>query len=155
MPYESLKELFYKDSTSNRSANVDLRLKARFEAESTFRTSIATPSGELFLAVPRELSLLNEKVLRYERKIATGMRLLPPVAQWAMIRDLVITEVVSTNELEGVYSTRRQINEILQSDGPFESSWARQRCGGLGELCRGRHEQEGWRPPETTDKRKR
>ena len=59
MPYESLKELFYKDSTSNRSANVDLRLKARFEAESTFRTSIATPSGEFFLAVPRELSLLN------------------------------------------------------------------------------------------------
>lgn len=151
MPYESLKELFYKDSTSNRFANVDLRLKARFEAESTFRTSIATPSGEFFLAVPRELSLLNEKVLRYERKIATGMRLLPPVAQWAMIRDLVITEVVSTNELEGVYSTRRQINEILQSDGPFESSSERKRFRELAKLYLGLNEQERSRPTQLKD----
>lgn len=151
MSYESLKELFYKDSTNNRFANVDLRLTARFEAESTFRTSIVTPSGEFFLAVPRELSLLNEKVLRYERKIATGMRLLPPVARWAMVRDLVITEVVSTNELEGVYSTRRQINEILQSDGPFESSSERKRFRELAKLYLGLYGQEQSRPTQPGD----
>ena len=79
------------------------------------------------------------------------MRLLPPVAQWAMIRDLVITEVVSTNELEGVYSTRRQINEILQSDGPFESSSERKRFRELAKLYLGLNEQERSRPTQLKD----
>lgn len=85
------------------------------EADSTFRTGMMTPHGELFLAVPRELSVINERILRFERKIASRMRSLPPVALGAMTRDLVVSEVVSTNELEGVYSTRRQISELLEA----------------------------------------
>ena len=124
MAYRSLENLFHMDASSDRKANAEARAKARFEAESTFHTGIQTPVGELFLAVPRELSVLNERVLRRERLVSQSMRSLPTVAQWAMIRGLVIDEVVSTNDLEGVISTRRQINELLQeeshSGGPAE-----------------------------------
>lgn len=60
MSYEPLANLFDKDSTSDRFSNAEVRAKMRTEADSTFRTGITTPEGELFLAVPRELSLLSE-----------------------------------------------------------------------------------------------
>ena len=113
MSYQSLAKLFYRDHSSDRFSRNESLARERLMAESTFRTGFGTPNGELFLAVPRELSLLNEQILRHERRISTSLRLLPPVAHAALIKDLVVDEVVSTNELEGVHSTRRQINDIL------------------------------------------
>lgn len=151
MAYESLAKLFYKDTTSDRYANAEARLKARLEAESTFRTGIETPHGELFLAVPRELSVLGEQVLRYERKIATGMRMLPPLALGAMVRDLVINEVVSTNELEGVYSTRRQIDELLQPNRAFGDPLEKKRFRELAKLYLGLSDQDQEKPARVED----
>ena len=113
MAYQSLQKLFNKDATSDRYARNEALAKERLNAESTFRTGVETRNGELFLAVPRELSMLNERVLRHERRISNALRALPPVAQGALIRGLVVNEVVSTNDLEGVHSTRRQINDLL------------------------------------------
>lgn len=112
--YESLYKLFYKDKSENRFNALQAELEKRLSADSTFKTGIITDSGELFLAVPRELSLLNERILRLERRVSAELRRLPPIAQGAMVRGLVINEVVSTNELEGVHSTRRQINDLLE-----------------------------------------
>ena len=121
MAYESLRQVFYKDNSAHRFARVAELARIRLEAESSFRTGVLGSAGEFFLAVPRELSVLNEHVLRMERKIARQREQLPPIAQWALERRLVVDEVVSTNELEGVYSTRRQINELLRADGPLQS----------------------------------
>ncbi len=115
MSYKSLVDVFYADSSADRFNNVDRLARERLMAESTFRTGIETPTGELFLAVPRELSLLNEKVLRYERRISRLRSDLPAVADAALVRKLVVDEVVSTNSLEGVHSTRRQISEVLSA----------------------------------------
>lgn len=71
---------------------------------------------------------------RHERRITTQLKELPPIAQWAMIRGLVVDEVVSTNELEGVYSTRRQINELLQSDSPVKDPLQQKRFRELAKL---------------------
>jgi len=149
--YEPLASLFYKDSTSDRFSNAEVRTKMRLEAESTFRTGIMTPDGELFLAIPRELSLLTEMILRYERKIAAGMRSLPPVALGAMVRDLVINEVVSTNELEGVYSTRRQIDELLRPEREFDDPFEKKRFRELAKLYLALSDQEQLRPQHPED----
>ena len=113
MEYRSLSKIFYADSSTERFANNERLARERLEAESTFRTGVIGPNGEFFLAVPRELSTLCERVLRHERKISAGMRKLPPVAGSALVWGLVVDEVVSTNDLEGVHSTRRQINDLL------------------------------------------
>lgn len=147
MSYESLRTLFYRDNSADRYSNAGAMARQRLEAESTFRTGMDTPVGELFLAVPRELSLLNEQVLRHERRIASRMRELPRVAQWAMIRGLVVDEVVSTNELEGVHSTRRQINELLQSDSSTKDPLEQKRFRELAKLYIGLIDQ---RPPKPT-----
>lgn len=67
MEYKSLEKLFYMDASSDRYANNERLAEERLTADSTFRTGVMTDYGELFLATPRELSLLNERVLRLER----------------------------------------------------------------------------------------
>lgn len=122
MPYEQLASLFHKDVSSARfGTNAELA-KRRLEADATYRTGFQTPAGELFVAVPHELSVLNEQVLRVERKVSLELNHLPFGAQGSLIRNLVINEVVSTNELENIHSTRRQVSDALESAELDDSS---------------------------------
>lgn len=114
MAYATLEKLFYADGSSDRYQNHELLLQQRLESESTFRTGIHLDTGELFLAVPRELSLMNEQVLRRERKVSALWRSLPTAALGAYIRTLIMDEVVCSNEIEGVHSTRRDIELALE-----------------------------------------
>lgn len=113
MPYPTLERLFYADTTSDRFANHERLLQSRLSNESTFRTGIQLEYGELFLAVPRELSRETEHVLRRERRVSALWRTLPPVALGAYIRSLILDEVVYSNEMEGVHSTRREMEIAL------------------------------------------
>jgi Fic family protein len=115
MAYKSLKKLFYMDSSSERFANNKRLAAERLNAESTFRTGMITGEGELFLAVPHELSVLSEQVLRKERVLQTLQTSIPRIARGALVRSLVIDEVVGTNSLEGIHSTRGQISELLET----------------------------------------
>lgn len=116
MAYEPLEKLFYRDASSNRFAENERLARQRLEDASSFRLGYSTQAGELFVAVPRELSLLNEQVLSGERRVSGLLSQLSVVARAAFVRSLVAGEVVSTNDLEGVHSTRRQISELLQMD---------------------------------------
>jgi Fic family protein len=72
--------------------------------------------------MPRELTILNERVLRIERKVSGLWNELPGIARWACLRGLIVDEVFYTNELEGVHSTRRQVEQALQSAEYKESN---------------------------------
>jgi Fic family protein len=115
MAYKSLKKLFYMDSSRDRFANNRRLAAERLNAESTFRTGMMTKEGELFLAVPHELSVLSEQTLRKERVLQGLQVSIPRIARGALVRSLVVDEVVCTNSLEGIHSTRRQISELLES----------------------------------------
>lgn len=114
MPYQTLEKLFYRDASSDRFARASSLLAQRLHAESTFRTRIELRGEELFLAVPRELSLLNETILRRERRVSALWRGLPPVARGAAILSLIMDEVVYSNDIEGIHSTRRQVELALE-----------------------------------------
>lgn len=68
MPYMPLQKLFYMDATTDRFASNARLAQERLESASTFRTGIAGNNGELFLAVPREMSLITERVLRLDSR---------------------------------------------------------------------------------------
>lgn len=114
MAYPTLEKLFYADSSSDRYASHRARAQQRLTNEATFRTGIHLEHGELFLAVPRELSIETEQVLRRERRVSALWKGLPPIALGAYIRALILDEVVYSNEMEGVHSTRRQIEIALE-----------------------------------------
>lgn len=115
MEYKELATLYHMDSSSNRKANNLAEAKKRLEQDSTFKIGYTSTEGDPFIAVPRELSMLNEKVLRTERLVSSRMKALPGIAGWSMLRGLVLDEIVSSNLIEGVYSTRRQIKDVLNA----------------------------------------
>ena len=113
--YEPLKKLFYKDASSDRFAANAALTQQRLRAEGTFRTGIMLGDDELFLATPRELSLASERVLQREREIERLWSALPHVACGALLRSLILDEVQSSNDIEGVHSTRREIQAALDA----------------------------------------
>ncbi|MCL2745669.1 MAG: Fic family protein [Coriobacteriia bacterium] len=113
--YKTLKRVFYEDASNARFENNQAEAQRRFKDLSTFRSGIQLRTGELFYTVPRELVTLTEKVLRLERKVSQLWRSLPPIALGSYIRDLIAQEIVSTNEIEGIRSTRKEIEEALSS----------------------------------------
>ena len=115
MAYKRMDKLFYEDASSDRKGENEREARKRLMSPSTFRTGIDVGTGELFLAVPRELSLVTEQVLRAERKVSGSWNALPGIARGAYVRNLIVDEVVCTNEMEGVRSTRKQIREAIDS----------------------------------------
>lgn len=117
MEYKELSKLYHIDTSSSRDSRLQTELASRRNSGSTFRIGFDTPNGELFLAVPREMSTLSEHVLRGERKVSRLMRTVPGIAGHAVLRGLVLDEVVSTNAIEQIHSTRRQVKDAV------EQSW--------------------------------
>jgi Fic family protein len=113
--YESLAKFFNRNRSSDRYATVDQEAQRRLNDDSAFRTGIMLEQGELFFTVPSELTVLMERILRVERKVSHLWRDLPGIAQRSYILGLIINEIVSSNEMEGVNSTRKQIEDALKS----------------------------------------
>jgi len=113
--YLPLQQIYYRDSSSDRDASIRAEAQRRQNHESVFKTDIDIGSGELFLVIPTELAIINEKLLRVERKVSHLWRDLPEIARRAYLRGLILDEIAGTNEIEGIHTTRRQIEEALES----------------------------------------
>lgn len=115
MEYKELSTLYHMDASSERDSNARARLQQRLEAPSSFRLGFEAANGELFIASPRELSVLLETVMRKERKVSRLMSMIPGIAGDEVLRGLVFDEVISSNAIENIHSTRRQIEEALRA----------------------------------------
>lgn len=125
MEYKELSKLFHMDTSNNRyAANIE-EYERRKSADSTFCIKVFEGSNELFIAMPREMTVLMESILRTERKSSSMMKSIPPVARAALIRGLVLDEVVSTNAIENINSTRKQIEEALESQRDVDVEFKR------------------------------
>lgn len=108
MEYRTLARLFHADRSMDSYANHDRLARQRLEADSTFTTGIGTPLGELFIATPRCVCMLTQKVLLAERQISAMWRSIPGVMRWNYIYHAISEELLATNEMEGVRSTRKE-----------------------------------------------
>lgn len=108
MEYRTLARLFHADRSMDSYANHDRLVSQRLEADSTFTTGIGTPLGELFIATPRCVCMLTQKVLLAERRVSAMWRSIPGVMRWNYIYHAISEELLATNEMEGVRSTRKE-----------------------------------------------
>lgn len=108
MEYRTLARLFHADRSMDSYANRDRLVRQRLEADSTFTTGIGTPLGELFIATPRCVCMLTQKVLLAERQVSAMWRSIPGVMRWNYIYHAISEELLATNEMEGVRSTRKE-----------------------------------------------
>lgn len=123
MEYPELSKLFHMDTSAERESKNKAELERRKSMDSTFIIKILDDMDDLFITMPREMSVLVEKVLRAERKCSSMMRSIPPIGRSALVRGLVLDEVVSTNAIENVNSTRKQIEDALdyKDSGDYRS----------------------------------
>lgn len=115
MEYKELSKLFYADPSNSRNANLEREYQARLNASSTFRLGFNTSHGELFIALPREISTLMDLISRSEQSISGKLASIPTTASNALLRGFVLNEVVCNNAIEDIHSTRKQVKEALEA----------------------------------------
>lgn len=128
MEYKTLARLFHADRSGDSYANHDRLAKQRLNDDSTFATGIGTPLGELFIATPRCMCMLTQKVLLAERRVSAMWKSIPGVMRWNYIHHAISEELLATNEMEGVRSTRKETEAAVaaarqaKTDGDMEKA---------------------------------
>jgi Fic family protein len=115
MTYKTLQKEFDEDASNTRFERNRAEAQRRREDISAFNSKIMLETGEMFFAAPKELIVLTEKVLRLERKVSQLWRDVPHIVKRSYFYDLITTEIISSNQIEGVRSTRKQIKDALDS----------------------------------------
>lgn len=111
--YETLARRFHMDTSNDAFKNLDHLAAQRREAESTYHTGVITPAGELFVAMPHQLTQALTEVLLAERRVSRLWDSVPGVMQWNYVIDSISGELYATNRMEGVRSTRKEVSRAV------------------------------------------
>ena len=114
MAYKPLSKLYHADRSAERERNAATELEARLNGPGTIRTGFQTPAGELFMVQTSELSTSFARIVKASAEIDALLLALPGIVQDRILRNLVLDEVVSSNEIEDIHSTRRQVRDAVE-----------------------------------------
>lgn len=123
MSKKSLYKLFYADTQSYMA-----EYENRFHNEDTIHLDINIGEHPAFICQLPELFQLIISIERTNNAVNTLCRDLPGIALEQFQERCLIDEIVLTNHIEGVHSTRKEISEILQD---LSKSNKRERFVGL------------------------
>lgn len=116
MKYISLKKIYYTDAN-----NYNIEYNKRFEAVTTkhFPIEIKQYNREnaypAFLCYTEEITLLIERFYKNYFNLFKMKQQAPPILLRQFVLSSLIDEIKSTNDIEGVHSTKKQIKDILES----------------------------------------
>lgn len=108
MEYEVLSKLFYKDAEVYKQT-----YQQRFNLPGTIKLDFDIAGNQAFFVQDNEVIKLVYDILRLDKKIALLCRKLPRRALLQYSRKCLIDEIVLTNDIEGVHSSRKEIGEAL------------------------------------------
>ena len=80
------------------------------------RDKFITSSYPIFIAPLREISIQTERIINKSRKITNLADSLPEVASQQFFFETLSNEIVSTNEIEGVQSTRKEVGRAIAAN---------------------------------------
>ena len=110
MAYRTMRSMFHEGTTP-----VDEELHRRLNLAETVRLGFSFGADELFFTVSSDVFRLLLKAARLDKEISKLSMELPPRAVSSYTDSCLIDEIVLTNNIEGVHSTRREISEVLDS----------------------------------------
>lgn len=108
MKYRALSSIFY----SNHDKYLDI-YKERYNSESTYRFKFQVSGYNSFVVITHHILQQVESIMELDRELVIKMTSVPPIALSQYTKKCLIDEIRMTNEIEGVVSTRKEINEIL------------------------------------------
>ena len=115
MKYESLKKLHYIDERKHESIyaqRFNAPLTRRFEF--LIRQYNRQNEYPAFLCYTEEFALLFEKIYRKNERLLEILEVISPLVIEQFILLSVVDEVRATSDIEGVHSTRREIEEVVK-----------------------------------------
>lgn len=110
MAYELLSKIFYKDQK-----NYEERYRQRFESELSMRLPIFIHDNQAFFTTPIEIINTIEKIFKMNSHIDVMASQLPSIAIRSLISKSLNDEITLTNDIEGISSTRKEIEEAVLS----------------------------------------
>ncbi len=110
MDYKLLKEIFYSDAENYQTEYLN-----RFNSPSAIKFNIRINNNTAFLMITPELFNKLYQISCLNDKLNNTISNLPTIALDQYIKRCLIDEIVLTNEIEGVISTKKDIFEILES----------------------------------------
>ncbi len=123
MKYIQLSKEFYKDKE-----NYERLYLERYKGESTLHIPISINGNEAFLTYPIEVIQLISNIYKADKLLNRRIYALPGIALEQFTKKCLIDEIKLSNDIEGVYSTRREISEMLK---PETKERCRKRLFGL------------------------
>lgn len=113
MSYVLLSHLFYKDKNE-----YDALYKKRSSSESTYILPIKIGDHNAFYCLCPEIHNISMQIMQLDKKISYIRNVLPSVALIQFANKCLIDEIKLTNDIEGVYSTRKELAAVLgEMDG--------------------------------------
>lgn len=109
LEYILLEKLYYKDKQKYENEYLN-----RFNSISTVKLNIEINKNQAFFIMTPEIINQIIKIYEVNNELNDMTKILPGIALNQYIKKCLIDEIVLTNEIEGVISTRRDINEILE-----------------------------------------
>lgn len=110
MNYELLSSLYYKGKKEYEQEYND-----RFNSVASKRLNISIEENQCFYILTEEVVNKLYNVMVLNQKLDKLTSEIPGIALRQYIKKCLIDEIVLTNEIEGVVSTRKDINEILEN----------------------------------------
>ncbi|BAU26037.1 Fic family protein [Aneurinibacillus soli] len=123
MGYELLSKLYYKD-TNKYATEYEKRLYSYGTIRLPFQLKPYKNKEEFvsFYVNHPELDILHDQISKQSNRIQSIVNQLPPIAVQQYIRAKLVDELLSTNEIEGVRSTKAEMETVLEIVVRQESS---------------------------------
>lgn len=108
MAYEELKKLYYKNQDEYNAEYIH-----RFNSDDSVHIDFMVGNKPAFFVETADILRLALKITQLDQKIARLSNSLPGIAKAQYSKRCLIDEIVLTNNIEGVHSSRKEIGEAL------------------------------------------
>lgn len=109
MQYNPLSKLYYSDTEHYNEI-----YQQRFQSESAYRFAFEISKNPAFMLFTPELFSLLDQIMELDKQLSQLAKKLPDIAIEQYTRKCLVDEILLTNDIEGVVSTRNEINETLE-----------------------------------------
>lgn len=109
MNYEPLAKLYYKDKSVYTKIYNEC-----FNNEFSYHLPFEISGNKAFFIIDYQISRKIEEIYYISRQLDDILNQLPPIAFKYYINKNLIDEIMLTNDIEGVYSTRKEISQIIE-----------------------------------------
>lgn len=109
MKYRLLSSIYYENLETYES-----QYQQRYNSESAYRFNFYIGENKAFVVINNNILQLINNILKLDKQFTLKANLIPEIALKQFRKKCIIDEIKMTNDIEGVISTRKEINEILE-----------------------------------------